>query len=109
MGANVMIVNNYRDMYDDLSVGKRTLAVILGRRAIATVYLFNGYIAVALMVDLWMRLPAWTWLIPTCYLIAHTLIWLQFTHRQGSRLTPLLGMTALAMLFYSILFLCACI
>ncbi len=32
MGANVLVVNNYRDMDDDRAVGKRTLAVVIGRR-----------------------------------------------------------------------------
>ncbi len=104
MGANVLIVNNYRDHDDDKEVGKRTLAVIFGRSAVSNLYLFNGYIAVALMGVTWMSMPIWAWAIPILYLIAHTAIWWQLGIRTGARLNPLLGMTAMAMAAYSLAF-----
>ena len=104
MGANVLIVNNYRDHDDDKEVGKRTLAVIFGRRAVANLYLFNGYIAVALMIMTWWKLPIWSWAAPILYLVAHTAIWWQLGIRTGARLNPLLGMTAMAMAVYSLAF-----
>lgn len=104
MGANVLIVNNYRDHDDDKEVGKRTLAVIFGRRAVSNLYLFNGYIAIALMIMTWWELPVWSWAAPILYLVAHTAIWWQLGIRTGSRLNPLLGMTAMAMAAYSLAF-----
>ena len=104
MGANVLIVNNYRDHDDDKEVGKRTLAVIFGRRAVSNLYLFNGYIAVALMIMTWWELPIWSWAAPILYLVAHTAIWWQLGIRTGARLNPLLGMTAMAMAVYSLAF-----
>lgn len=104
MGANVLIVNNYRDHDDDKEVGKRTLAVIFGRRAVSNLYLFNGYIAIALMIMTWWELPIWSWVAPILYLVAHTAIWLQLSIRTGARLNPLLGMTAMAMAAYSLAF-----
>ena len=104
MGANVLIVNNYRDHDDDKSVNKRTLAVIFGRRAVSNLYLFNGYIAVAVMIGTWISLPLWAWAIPVLYLVAHTSIWWQLGLRKGARLNPLLGMTAMAMAAYSLAF-----
>ena len=104
MGANVLIVNNYRDHDDDKEVGKRTLAVIFGRRAVANLYLFNGYIAVALMIMTWWKLPIWSWAAPILYLVAHTAIWWQLGIRTGARLNPLLGMTAMTMAAYSLAF-----
>jgi len=105
MIANVLIVNNYRDIYDDESAGKRTLTVLIGRPASRTLYLFNGYIAVALMTNLWLHFPLWAWFAPALYLAAHTMIWLRLKRCQGSRLNPLLGMTAMTVLLYSLLFL----
>lgn len=35
----ILIVNNYRDMEDDMAVGKRTTVVLLGRKATAYVYM----------------------------------------------------------------------
>lgn len=101
MGANVLIVNNYRDRADDLSVGKRTLAVILGNQAVRAIYLVNGYAAVALMAGVWSRLPLAWCVIPIAYLCAHTAIWVQLGRRSGRSLTPLLGMTAVAMAAYA--------
>ncbi len=100
MGANVLIVNNYRDRDDDRAVGKRTLAVRWGARPVATLYLFNGYIAVALMTASWATLPPWTWLLPVAYLTLHTILYWRITSRHGAALNPLLGLTALAMLLY---------
>ena len=40
--ANVLIVNNYRDMDDDKAVGKRTTVVIFGRKVMGTAYLLSG-------------------------------------------------------------------
>lgn len=53
MGANVLMVNNYRDADDDRAVGKRTLAVLWGRRTVAWLYLLSGWTAVLLMVPQW--------------------------------------------------------
>lgn len=102
MGANVLIVNNYRDHDDDKAVGKNTISVIFGRKTVANLYLFNGYFAVALMIPTWLYLPLWSFIIPVIYLMSHTTIWWQIGIRNGSRLNPLLGMTAMAMCFYSI-------
>ncbi len=102
MGANVLIINNYRDADDDASVGKRTLAVQWGRRAVSCLYLINGYAAVAIMRPVWGALPAGWLAVPALYLVAHTGLWAAMTSRRGRRLNPLLGGTAMLMLAYSI-------
>ncbi len=109
MGANVLIVNNYRDYYDDKAVGKRTLAVMLGRKAASALYLANGLVAVGLMAWLWMQLCMAWWLVPALYVAAHICIWRLLARREGASLTPLLGMTSMLMLLYSLGYLIACI
>lgn len=104
MGANVLLVNNYRDAPDDAAVGKRTLAVIFGRKAASMLYLSNGYLAVALMLGVWMRLPAWVLIVPGAYLVAHTAMWLRMKKSEGAALNPMLGGTAMLMLLYCALF-----
>lgn len=104
MGANVLLVNNYRDAPDDATVGKRTLAVIFGRKAASMLYLSNGCLAVALMLGVWMRLPAWVLIIPGAYLVAHTAMWLRMRRSEGAALNPMLGGTAMLMLLYCALF-----
>ena len=102
MGANVLIVNNYRDRDADALVGKRTMAGRFGLPVMAALYLVDGYVAVALMVTLWAALPVWTWLIPAAYLVFHTMIYWRLASRRGRSLNPLLGMTSMLMCAYSL-------
>lgn len=104
MGANVLIVNNYRDCDDDRAVGKITLAVKLGRKRVASLYLVNGYVAVMLMLPVWMALAPWIIFIPAVYLFVHTMLWRNLSARTGAALNPMLGMTSMAMLFYCLAF-----
>ena len=105
MGANVLIVNNYRDVEDDRSVGKHTLAVILGRRAMRAVYFANGILALILTLPGWLASSQMWWLVPAIYLVGHTALWLRLGQLDGARLNPLLGMTAVLMLVYAVGFL----
>lgn len=102
MGANVLIVNNYRDMSEDASVGKRTLAVIIGAPATRALYLINGLLAVGLTTRIWASLPGGWLVIPTLYIAAHLAIWNSMEKRTGRALTPLLGMTAVLMMAYCV-------
>lgn len=109
MGANVLIVNNYRDRDDDATVGKHTLAVRFGRPAMSSFYLTNGFTAVGLMVPTWLQLPVWSWGFPAIYLAAHSILWWHLTTRSGARLNRCLGMTAMAMFGYALLLLATAI
>lgn len=103
MGANVLIVNNYRDIDDDKAGGKQTLAVMWGRTVMESLYLFSGFIAVALMVHLWSKFNPLTWFAPAVYLAIHTYLYFCLIRRRGPDLNPLLGKTAAAMLLYIVL------
>ncbi len=107
MGANVLIVNNYRDLEDDQDVGKRTLAVAIGRHRIASLYLINGWLAVALMLPAWALYEPWKMIIPGIYLALHSFLFHTISHRRGAALNPMLGMTAVLMLVYTLGFLFA--
>lgn len=102
MGANVLIVNNYRDRDDDSAVGKRTLAVVLGRRVTSRLYLLCGWVAVLLMSPLWAAIGEAAWVVPVAYAALHTLLWALLSVRRGARLNPLLGATAALMLAYAL-------
>lgn len=107
MGVNVLVVNNYRDMDDDRDVGKRTTVVIFGRKIMAMVYLLNGYVAMALFLPMWSVVHWAAFSIPLLYLVLHTVAWRGLVTRSGAALNPLLGITSLNMLLYS-LFMTAC-
>lgn len=104
MGANVLLVNNYRDAAEDALVGKHTLAVIFGGRMASTLYLINGILAVALMGSVWWQMSRWCLFIPGIYLLLHIALWRRITTVSGSALNPMLGITAVLMLAYAVAF-----
>ena len=103
LAANVLIVNNYRDADDDRAVGKHTLAVILGPKAMPWLYSINAFVALGLVYPQWADAGMPT-VPPLLAAAAGAIAWMM-TRRKGSRLTPLLGMTAMLLLLYSLLFL----
>ncbi len=102
LGANVLIVNNYRDHDDDKNVNKRTLAVKFGRGFARKLYLANGFIGTVLMYNVWIK--DLSFVIALAYLAIHVALYRQITARNGRALNPFLGMTAMAMLFYCTMF-----
>ena len=106
LAANVLIVNNYRDMEDDAAVGKRTTVVIFGRRFMRLAYLLSGIVGMALMAPVWTRLTLWALGVPLIYIILHIKVWLRLRQAAGAALNPLLGRTAINLLVFSVLFLC---
>lgn len=100
MGANVLIVNNYRDIDDDRAVGKHTLAVKIGPRLTSLMYLFNGFAAIAAIAPSLVH----TKIIAYIYLAIHLVLWKIIDRHHGSALNPLLGMTAMLMLAFALAF-----
>ncbi len=102
LGANVLIVNNYRDMEDDRAVGKLTIAVRFGRRFAGRLYLVNGIAAWCMLTVIWMRL---SWVgsgISAFQLLSSITLWRQLLTLEGRTLTALLARTALLMLLLSL-------
>jgi 1,4-dihydroxy-2-naphthoate octaprenyltransferase len=109
MGANILIVNNYRDIDDDRAVGKITLAVKKGRLFMSNLYLYNGFLAVGIMFSFLIAQPLWTLIFPLIYLVVHSVLWVKISRSTGAKLNPFLGMTAMAMLFYCLTFVITCL
>lgn len=106
LAANVLIVNNYRDMEDDAAVGKRTTVVIFGRSFMGLAYLLSGIAGMVLMIPVWVSMTSWALTVPLIYIILHIMVWLKLREATGAGLNPLLGMTAVNLLIFSVLFLC---
>lgn len=101
MAANVLIVNNYRDMDDDREVGKRTSVVILGRKFMSAVYYTDGILAAIFLAMASSPLPFWVsagWL---TYFAFHTMLWGKLRSQQGSALNDVLKWTSLILLIVS--------
>ena len=102
MAANVLIVNNYRDIEDDKSVGKRTSVVILGRKVMNMVYFFNGACSAILLAMASSPLPFWVsagWL---SYFGFHSMLWSKMRASTGAKLNDILKITSLLLLCVSI-------
>lgn len=105
LAANVLVVNNYRDMEDDAAVGKRTTVVIFGRRVMAVAYLLSGVVAMALMYNVWRMLPLCSLSAPAMYLVLHFVTWRLLVRAKGAALNALLGRTAVNLLLFALFFL----
>lgn len=106
LGANVLIVNNYRDADDDRAVGKITLAVKFGCRFTMWLYMADIVLAVALMLPVWLFLAqrsVWIILLPLLWLIAAIKTWRDICRSTGRALNPMLGKTARLMLLYTLI------
>lgn len=99
MGANVLIVNNYRDADEDAAVGKRTLANTFGRSRMPILYIINALIAAILMFQLWFVVP----FVLALYLAIAVLIGFKMIRLSGGALNPYLGYTAMSMFIFSLL------
>ncbi|MCH5240846.1 MAG: 1,4-dihydroxy-2-naphthoate octaprenyltransferase [Muribaculaceae bacterium] len=101
MAANVLIVNNYRDMDDDKAVGKRTSVVILGRKTMGAVYFYDGILSAVFLAMASSALPFWVsagWL---SYFAFHAMLWTRLTTHSGKDLNDVLKWTSILLLIVS--------
>ena len=106
MAANILIVNNYRDVVDDYKAGKHTTVVIFGKKVMGWMYLLNGLIALALLYNYWIYiLSPYIAAIPfVMYLLMHFFTWQNLLRRSGSRLNKVLAQTARNLLIFALTF-----
>ena len=109
LAANVLIVNNYRDMEDDKAVNKNTTVVIFGRKVMGWCYMLAGVTAMAVMTPVWMEMHLWILAIISVYLALHIKNWLYLKKAQGAALNPLLGKTAVTLLIFSLMLVVAAV
>ena len=105
LAANVLVVNNYRDMEDDKAVGKRTTVVVFGRKIMEHCYLLSGFVAMLAMLPVWVKLSAFSLVVPAIYLFMHVRTWKKIISSRGAALNPLLGATAKNLLLFTLLLL----
>ena len=101
IAANILAVNNYRDIDDDRAAGKVTQATLIGPAATRSLYLARAAAGVLMTLALWWRLAPWTLLFPALTLCAATGLWRYLGTHDGASLNPALGKTALTLLFFS--------
>ncbi|MDE6670211.1 MAG: 1,4-dihydroxy-2-naphthoate octaprenyltransferase [Muribaculaceae bacterium] len=112
LAVNVLIVNNYRDVDDDRSVGKHTTVVIFGRHAMSIVYLIDLIVA-SILIDIIMMhtaVPLWISFVPPGFCFGRSYFcWQELRRNNGSGLNPVLKLTAMSLLItcISMVILCA--
>ncbi len=103
--TNILIINNYRDMDTDAKAGKRTTAVIFGRkfaRTEFTIFLFLAY-GIPLIVWLFFDLTAWIMLTFFSFPLGLRVLAMMNT-LHGRELNLALEQTAKLVAIYGILF-----
>lgn len=99
LGDNVLIINNYRDMEDDMKVGKITTVVMLGRKIMRAFYFLNFTMALTVIAVFYVIFGNILWLI--CWGVIEILyifVWVKTAEARGAQLNPLLKRTAILML-----------
>lgn len=99
----LLIVNNYRDRYNDEADGKRTLVVMLGADATEWLYLALGYIACLIGLVFWANGHILAFVLPFIYLLFHTFTWIKMRRMNyGRQLNECLGETARNIFIYGL-------
>ncbi|MDE6009877.1 MAG: 1,4-dihydroxy-2-naphthoate octaprenyltransferase [Muribaculaceae bacterium] len=104
LAANVLIVNNYRDMEDDRAVGKITTVVLLGRKVMAHLYLMSGIAGLMLMCAPAFWTSAW-WILPLAVIPEVVHGHKALLRHRGAELNADLGRTARVLLFATLILL----
>lgn len=107
-GAMVLMANNYRDAEADRAVGKRTIAVIFGRRAVAVMYLIAGIAATAILCVLTGEIPGpvTMWTVPASGVLGCSMTVTGFVtlrkNLSGRHCTLVLARTSVCMFLMSL-------
>ena len=105
LAANILVVNNYRDLDTDRAANKRTLAVRFGRGAARAQFIASLVIAFAMPFWFWRRGYGVTCFLP---LAAAPIAWLQVRRLRPTAVAPeliaLLGAAGKLLALYAVLF-----
>ena len=103
LASAILVVNNVRDLETDRRVGKRTLAVRMGReqtRGLFAVFVYGAYVAVAVMAAFWSPWVLLAWLtLPLAAQVVRTVK----GHTDGPTLNAMLAKTGMLQLAFCVL------
>lgn len=106
LGANVLVVNNYRDIPDDRATGKRTLAVRFGGPAMMHLYRLNAFLgAVLLYPGLERIFGHGAWAVTAAIVLFGCTATAVMRRESGRALNPWLGKTAMFMVAIAVVML----
>lgn len=99
LADNVLIINNYRDVFDDREVGKLTTVVIFGRKMMLGIYCVNFTLALLIIAVFFIIFKSILWIV--CWAVIEFLyifVVSKIRKAEGAGLNPLLKRTAQLML-----------
>lgn len=101
---NLLILNNIRDVENDLLKGKKTTVGIFGKRTMTLVYYLNPVIAIALgFVFMYGLYPLWGWAIVIVpFAVYSSLLSYTFAKARGVVYNKLMGWTSLEAMLYAL-------
>lgn len=100
----LLMINNYRDIENDVRAGKKTLAVKLGKECSRMMYLLLGIVACLLGLVFALNSHLWAFILPAGYLALHAITyWHMVRIDHGRALNGVLGETARNMFVYGLL------
>lgn len=100
----LLLVNNYRDIDNDIKAGKKTLVVRVGAEAGRTAYLCSGIMAVVIGLLFVFEGHVGAFVLPLLYLIPHYMAYRKMVRiNKGKALNMVLGDTARNMFIYGLL------
>ena len=100
----LLVVNNFRDIENDMNAGKKTLAVRLGHHRSQKLYFYLGYVACAIGIVYYLNGNHVAFELPIIYIILHHNAYREMVRiGKGRGLNKVLGMTARNILVYGLL------
>lgn len=102
LAANILAVNNIRDIVTDAQVGKRTLAVRIGIGPARFLYTSCGVLALVLPSTFLQAGRGPFLLLPLIMLPVTMILSVQVWRREGASLNPMLGGTAVMYVAYTV-------
>lgn len=99
----LLLVNNYRDRFNDRAVGKKTLVVRMGDKYSRWLYLGVGVVACLMGGAFWMAGHPLAFVLPFIYLVLHLYTYLKIKRiDRGKALNLCLGETARNIFIYGV-------
>lgn len=102
LSVNILIVNNYRDYFQDKEVNKRTTIVLFGRRFGRWFYLFNGVVPILLVIPLIMQSAAWIVALFGIFFVMFYQTWREICSLEGKALNVTLAYTGRNVLLFAL-------
>lgn len=100
----LLMINNYRDIENDVRAGKKTLAVKLGKECSRMMYLLLGIASCLLGIVFALNSHLWAFILPAGYLALHAITYRHMVRiDHGRALNGVLGETARNMFVYGLL------